>query len=409
MRGIAAVLILLPLAEPPLAADDIQSWTDIELRVLEAGRIAWTVGGVARIRDALGSAYDRRAQTDVDVALSDHLTATVGYILRHHVPAGSGLRLEPSPARRADLPAPAGECPAGRHHALRTPRRPAGRARLQPLPPADRRRAPPRPGVAVALPVGGVRTPGLRALPLADGRPLALHLGSLGPGRVPVRVDQGGRELATAARHLLGVELRSDGKGNGRAVGARGKRPRCIRAATRVSPRTLGHVYQTTCRAFWQLARGAPGKTFAVRNGESKGMDRSNRLNPIAPDRFPPSAVFRGLTHALQRHTLCTFAAFVLGASTDHSECVDVESSHGIRCCGMVPGSEGTGQAVAALTREVAVHRRVVPAAGSWVLADTPSSSGGRSSPDRQHRRAGGGRDGRRPARRDGGGEPVRR
>ena len=91
MRGIAAVLILLPLAPRPCAADDIQSWTDIELRVLEAGRIAWTVGGVARVRDALGSVYDRRAQTDVDVALSDHLTATVGYILRHHVPADSGF------------------------------------------------------------------------------------------------------------------------------------------------------------------------------------------------------------------------------------------------------------------------------------------------------------------------------
>lgn len=91
MRGIAAILILLPLAAPPLAADDIQSWTDVDLRVLEAGRIVWTVGGVARIRDTLTSVYDRRAQTDVDVALSDRLTATVGYILRHDVAAGSGF------------------------------------------------------------------------------------------------------------------------------------------------------------------------------------------------------------------------------------------------------------------------------------------------------------------------------
>ncbi len=86
MRRIAAVLILLPLAARPLAADDIQSWTDVDLRVLDAGRIAWTVGGVARVRNSLGSVYDRRAQTDVDVALTDSLTATVGYILRHHVP-----------------------------------------------------------------------------------------------------------------------------------------------------------------------------------------------------------------------------------------------------------------------------------------------------------------------------------
>ncbi len=89
MRRIAAVLILLPLAARPLAADDLQSWTDVELRVLEAGRIAWTIGGVARVRDSLGSVYDRRTQTDVDVALTDLLTATFGYILRNHVPAGS--------------------------------------------------------------------------------------------------------------------------------------------------------------------------------------------------------------------------------------------------------------------------------------------------------------------------------
>ena len=89
MRGIAAVLILLPLAAGPSAADDIQSWTDVDLRVLEADRVAWTVGGVARIRDSLGSAYDRRVQTDIDVALNGLLTATVGYILRHDVPAGS--------------------------------------------------------------------------------------------------------------------------------------------------------------------------------------------------------------------------------------------------------------------------------------------------------------------------------
>ncbi|MDE2904599.1 MAG: DUF2490 domain-containing protein [Acidobacteriota bacterium] len=91
MLWIAAVLILLPLAQRPLAADDTQSWTDVELRILESDRVAWTVGGVARIRDSLGSAYDRRAQTGVDVALTDVLTATVGYILRHDVPAGSGF------------------------------------------------------------------------------------------------------------------------------------------------------------------------------------------------------------------------------------------------------------------------------------------------------------------------------
>ncbi len=87
----AVLLVLLPLAARPRATDDLQFWTDVELRVLDAGRIAWTVGGVARLRDALGSAYDRRVQTDVDVALDDRLTATFGYILRDHVPAGSGF------------------------------------------------------------------------------------------------------------------------------------------------------------------------------------------------------------------------------------------------------------------------------------------------------------------------------
>ena len=91
MRWIAALLILLPLAAHPLAADDIQSWTDVELRVLASDRIAWTVGGVARVRDSLGSAYDRRAQTDVELALTELLDVTVGYVLRNRVRTGFGF------------------------------------------------------------------------------------------------------------------------------------------------------------------------------------------------------------------------------------------------------------------------------------------------------------------------------
>ena len=92
MRRIAAVLILLqPLAARPLAADDIQSWTDVEFRLLESDRIAWTAGGVARIRDSLGSVYDRRAQTDVDLVLTDPLSVTLGYILRNRVRTGFGF------------------------------------------------------------------------------------------------------------------------------------------------------------------------------------------------------------------------------------------------------------------------------------------------------------------------------
>ena len=91
MRWIAALLILLPLAAHPLAADDIQSWTDVEFRVLASDRIAWTVGGVARVRDSLGSAYDRRAQNDVELALTELLDVTVGYVLRNRVRTGFGF------------------------------------------------------------------------------------------------------------------------------------------------------------------------------------------------------------------------------------------------------------------------------------------------------------------------------
>lgn len=93
MRWIAAssIPVLLLLTVHPLAADDIQSWTDVELRLLESGRIAWTVGGVARVREALSSAYDRRAETDVDLVLTDLLAVTFGYVLRNRVRTGFGF------------------------------------------------------------------------------------------------------------------------------------------------------------------------------------------------------------------------------------------------------------------------------------------------------------------------------
>ena len=72
---------LLLLGERPVAADDIQSWTEVEIGVLAADRIDWTIGGVARIRDSLGSVYDRRARTDVEFTLSDLASVTLGYIL----------------------------------------------------------------------------------------------------------------------------------------------------------------------------------------------------------------------------------------------------------------------------------------------------------------------------------------
>ena len=96
MRRIAAshvVVLGLFLAGPrSLAADDLQSWTEVELGVFESERVAWTVEGVARIRDSLGSVYDRRAKTDMDLALTDLVDVSLGYVLRNRTRSGFGYR-----------------------------------------------------------------------------------------------------------------------------------------------------------------------------------------------------------------------------------------------------------------------------------------------------------------------------
>ena len=86
----ATLLGLLLLGARPVVADDIQSWTEVEVGVLALDRIDWTIGGVARIRDSLGSVYDRRARTDVEFTLSDLASVTLGYILLNRAPAGVG-------------------------------------------------------------------------------------------------------------------------------------------------------------------------------------------------------------------------------------------------------------------------------------------------------------------------------
>lgn len=83
-----AVLLLPPPAETARAADDVESWTDAELRVFESDRIAWSARGVARVRDSLESLYDRRAETDVDLVLSELVSVTLGYVLLHRAPTG---------------------------------------------------------------------------------------------------------------------------------------------------------------------------------------------------------------------------------------------------------------------------------------------------------------------------------
>ena len=91
-----ATLLVLPmflLAARPAVADDLQSWTEVEVGILAVDRIDWTIGGVARIRDSLGSVYDRRARTDVELTLSDVASLTLGYILlnRTRTDFGSGF------------------------------------------------------------------------------------------------------------------------------------------------------------------------------------------------------------------------------------------------------------------------------------------------------------------------------
>ena len=81
---------LLLLGARPAAADDVQSWTEIELGVLASDRVAWTVGGTARVRDSLASVYDRRAMTDVEFAPSGAASLTLGYVLLHRIRTGVG-------------------------------------------------------------------------------------------------------------------------------------------------------------------------------------------------------------------------------------------------------------------------------------------------------------------------------
>ena len=201
---------LLLLGARPAAADGVQSWTEIELGVLASARVAWTVGGVARVRDALASVYDRRVMTDVEFAPSGAASLSLGYVLLHRTRTGSGSGFGRDHRLRAALTYPLLRrgVRMGRRDALRASRRPAGRRRLQPLPPAGGGGASARPGVAVALPVGGLRTPRLRAVPIPRRVPLAFRVRAFLHGGVPVRAAPVLRGLAAAARRPVGMESR---------------------------------------------------------------------------------------------------------------------------------------------------------------------------------------------------------
>ena len=88
---VVVALVLHPAGAHPAAADDVQSWTEVELGIFETDRIDWTVEGVARIQDSLRSAYDRRIKTDVDLVLNDSASVTFGYILRNRTRTGFGF------------------------------------------------------------------------------------------------------------------------------------------------------------------------------------------------------------------------------------------------------------------------------------------------------------------------------
>lgn len=93
MRGtsLLGMLIVLCLFEPHSAtADDLQSWTEVEIGVFESEQITWTIRGVTRIRDSLGSVYDRRANTVVDFTLTDLVDISLGYVLRNRTRSGFG-------------------------------------------------------------------------------------------------------------------------------------------------------------------------------------------------------------------------------------------------------------------------------------------------------------------------------
>lgn len=96
LRGAAAtavaVLVLTLAGVRPAEAEDVQSWTDVEFGVYESDRVAWTVEGVARIRDSLKSAYDRRLKTDVGLTLNDAVSVSFGYILRNRTRGDFGYR-----------------------------------------------------------------------------------------------------------------------------------------------------------------------------------------------------------------------------------------------------------------------------------------------------------------------------
>ncbi len=76
-------LFLCMAVTQSLMAGDLQSWSDVDITVLDTDPVELTVGGTVRLRNSLGSLYDRRATTEATVALSDRLDLRLAYLLRN--------------------------------------------------------------------------------------------------------------------------------------------------------------------------------------------------------------------------------------------------------------------------------------------------------------------------------------
>ena len=201
-------------------ADDLQSWTEVGVGVLAVDRIDWTIGGVARIRDSLGSVYDRRARTDVEFTLSDLASVTLGYILLnrartdfgpdfgwdHRLHAGltypllrRGVRVEGTMLYERHI----GRRDSGDFNRYRQ------QVELE------------RPGARVSPWLHqslAFERRGLRAVAVPRRVPLASPVRALLHRRLPVRAAQDRRHLAAAACRPLGMESGSGYRANRRPL-----------------------------------------------------------------------------------------------------------------------------------------------------------------------------------------------
>ena len=88
--GFLVLCLFLAMAKS-LSAEDLQSWSEARIKVLDTHQVEVVVGGVARVRDSPGSLYDRRATAEAETALTDRFGVKLGYVLRNHTLPGFGV------------------------------------------------------------------------------------------------------------------------------------------------------------------------------------------------------------------------------------------------------------------------------------------------------------------------------